>query len=131
LPGLDTNVLVRLLVADDIAQTPRARALVERCIERQESVLIPLPVIIETEWVLRTRYAMSKAEALEAFRTLLAVREFGFEDEASSEEALYHWQAAPPGFVDCRIAADNRRLGCAATATFEVRASRLPGFVAA
>mgnify|MGYP003397326476 CR=1 FL=1 len=51
--GIDTNVLVRLLVADDAAQTRRARALVARAVEREESVLISLPVIIETgPWML-------------------------------------------------------------------------------
>ena len=34
--ALDTNVVVRMLVADDARQTKRARQLLERCRERKE-----------------------------------------------------------------------------------------------
>ena len=129
--GLDTNVLVRLLVADDAAQTRRARALVARAVEREEPVLVSLPVIIETEWVLRSRYTFDKAAILASLSGLMAAREFTFEDEPAIEEALYRWKDSAAGFVDCLIAAHNRRLGCTATATFNVAAARIQGFVAA
>ena len=129
--GLDTNVLVRLLIADDAAQTRRARALVERSVEREEPVLVSLPVIIETEWVLRSRYTFDKTAILASLSGLMAAREFTFEDEPAIEEALYRWKDSAAGFVDCLIAAHNRRLGCTATATFDVAAARIPGFVAA
>jgi predicted nucleic-acid-binding protein len=129
--GIDTNILVRLLIADDAVQTRKARALIDQCIGRDEPVLVSLLVAIETEWVLRSRYEIDKSEILAVFRSLLAVRELSFEDEAAFEEALFYWQDAPIGFVDCLIAAHNRRLGCNATATFDTKASRLPGFVGA
>ena len=83
--GLDTNVLVRLLVADDAAQTRRARGLVERAASRDEPVLVSLPVIIETEWVLRSRYTFDKAAILASLSGLLAARELTFEDEPAIE----------------------------------------------
>ena len=127
--GIDTNVLVRLLIADNEAQTRRARTLIDQCIGRHEPVLVSLLVFIETEWVLRSRYEFDKSEIVAIFRSLLAVREFSFEDEEAVEEGLFHWQDAATGFADCLIAAHNRQLGCRATATFDVKASRLPGFV--
>jgi len=129
--GLDTNVLVRLLVADDAAQTRRARALVERALERDEPVLVSLPVIIETEWVLRSRYSFDKAGVLASLSGLMAARDLTFEDEPAIEEALYRWKDSAAGFADCLIVAHNRRLGCSATATFDAAAARVPGFVAA
>ena len=129
--GIDTNVLIRLLVADDAAQTRKARLLVEKCMARHEAVLVSLPVIVEVEWVLRSRYEMTKAELVATFRALLATVEFTFEHESAIEEALHFWQDAPTGFVDCLIAAHNRRLGCSATATFDTKALRAPGFVQA
>ena len=98
--GVDTNVLIRLLVA-------------------------------EVEWVLRSRYEMTRAEIVSVFRALLAAAEFTFEHESALEEALYFWQDAPTGFVDCLIAVHNRRLGCSGTATFDSKALRVPGFVQA
>lgn len=129
--GIDTNVLVRLLVADDAAQTRRARLLVENCVARHEAVLVSLPVIVEVEWVLRSRYELTKAELVATFRALLSAAEFTFEHESAIEEALHFWQDAPTGFVDCLIAAHHRRLGCSGTATFDSKALRLPGFVQA
>ena len=88
-------------------------------VEREEPVLISLPVIIETEWVLRSRYTFDKAAILASLSGLMAAREFTFEDEPAIEEALYRWKDSAAGFVDCLIAAHNRRLGCSATATFD------------
>lgn len=129
--GIDTNVLVRLLVADDADQTRRARQLVEKALVRDEAVLVSLLVLIETEWVLRSRYELDKRTILAAFRGLLEARDLAFEDESAIEEALFHWKDGNCGFTDCLIAAHHRRLGCAATATFDAKAIRIPGFVAA
>ena len=81
--GIDTNVLVRLLVADDAAQTRKARLLVEKCVARHEAVLVSLPVIVEVEWVLRSRYELTKAELVATFRALLSAAEFTFEHESA------------------------------------------------
>ena len=125
--GIDTNVVVRLLVSDDAAQTRRARELVEQTVRRDEVVLVSLPVLVETEWVLRSRYGFTREALLGVFRAVLEARELSFEDEPAFEEALFHWKDSACGFSDCLIAAHNRRLGCRATATFDVKAARLPG----
>lgn len=127
--GVDTNVVVRLVVADDAAQTRRARSLVEQTISRDEPVLNSLLVLLESEWVLRNRYGFSRDAIMDIFRTLLQARELSFEDEPALEEALFRWKDSACGFSDCLIAAHNRQLGCRATATFDNKAARLPGTV--
>ena len=94
-------------------------------------VLVSLLVMIETEWVLCSRYELDKITILGLLRSLLETRELSFEDEPAIEEALYIWQDNSCGFADCLIAAHNRRLGCRATASFDRKAARLPGFIAA
>jgi len=128
--GLDTNVVVRLVVTDDAGQTRRARRLIEQSLSRDEPVLISLPVLLETEWVLRSRYGFDREAVLGIFRSLLEARELSFEDEPALEEALFHWKDIPCGFSDCLITAHNRQMGCRATATFDGKAARLPGAVA-
>jgi predicted nucleic-acid-binding protein len=128
--GIDTNVLLRLLVADNADQTRRAQQLVEKALTGDELVMISLLVLIETEWVLRSRYALDKLTILSALRGLLEARDLTFEDESAAEEALFHWKDSACGFADCLISAHNRRLGCRATATFDAKAARLSGFVA-
>lgn len=128
--GLDTNVVVRLIVADDAGQTRRARKLVEQSLSLNEPVLISLPVLLETEWVLRSRYGFDRDAVLGIFRSLLETQELSFEDEPAVEEALFHWSDSRCGFSDCLIAAHHRQMGCRATATFDGKAARLPGVVA-
>jgi len=129
--GVDTIVVVRLLVEDDAEQTRRAQRLVLRAAERGEPVVVSLLVLIETDWVLRSRYEYTKDAVHCALRSLLETRELEFEDESSVEEALFNFLEGPLGFADCLIAAHNRRLGCAATATFDAKAARTPGFIIA
>ncbi|MGH8226461.1 MAG: PIN domain-containing protein [Steroidobacteraceae bacterium] len=129
--GLDTNVLVRFLVRDDELQFERARRLLRRAAEQGESVLISLVVLLETEWVLRSRYGLARAEVLSAFSGLLDSVELVFEDEASLEQALFMGRESPAQFADCLIGARHWALESRATASFDAKAQRLPGFIGA
>jgi predicted nucleic-acid-binding protein len=127
--GLATNVLVRFLVRDDEEQFERAEQLIRRSAKADDPVYISLLVLLETEWVLRSRYKLGKPELLDTFSELLGATDLAFEDEASIEEALFVWKDSPAQFADCLIGARNRALGCDATATFDGDAARLPGWV--
>jgi predicted nucleic-acid-binding protein len=128
--GIDTSVVVRLLVSDDAEQTRRARRLIDKAFSRDESVLVSILVLIESEWVLRSRYGFEPGEILGMFRTLLEARQLSFEDEPAVEEGLFRWNDSACGLADCLIIAHNRQLGCRATATFDSKAARLPGTLA-
>ncbi len=128
--GIDTNVLVRFLVRDDEGQFERARRLIKREVGSEEDVFVSLLVLVETEWVLRSRYSLQKSEVMEAISGLLDATEVQFEDEPAVEEALFIWKDSAADFADCLIGAHHRRLGCRATATFDAKAVKLPTFVA-
>jgi len=128
--GIDTNVLVRFLVRDDEAQFEKARKLIKREVAAGRGVFVSHLVILETEWVLRSRYSLPKNLIIEAISGLLDATDVRFEDEAAVEEALFIWKDTTADFADCLIGAKNRRLGCRATATFDVKAAKLPGFIA-
>ena len=129
--GIDTNVLVRFLIRDDEPQFEKARKLIKREVTAGRRVFVNQLVIMETEWVLRSRYSIPKAQMIEAISGLLDAIEIQFEDEPSIEEALFMWKDSSADFADCLIGAKNRRQGCRSTATFDAKASRLPGFIAA
>lgn len=126
--GIDTNVLVRLLVNDDAAQFEASTAFVRTEADRGEPVLLSLLVLLEAEWVLRSRYGRGKDAIADAFSALLATTDLRFEDEASVEIALRRWRSGPADFADCLIAARNEALGCDATVTFDQRAAACDGF---
>ena len=129
--GIDTNVLVRFLVRDDETQFEKAQRLIRREFGRGETVLISQLVLLETEWVLRSRYALAKNDIVRAFSGLLDSEELTIEGEASVEQALFLWKDSPAEFADCLIGLRHLKLGCGATASFDARALRLPGFVSA
>ena len=127
--GVDTNVLVRYLTRDDQPQYEKARGLIDRGVSKGEPVLVSLMVLLETEWVLRSRYELVKSEIVTAFSALLDTADLTFEDEPSIERAVYSWKDSAADFADCLIEAHNRRLGCRATATFDGKALKLAGFI--
>lgn len=128
--GIDTNVLVRFLVQDDEAQFEKAHKLIKREVSAGRRVFVNQLVLMETEWVLRSRYSVSKNQIIEAISGLLDATDVQFEDEPAIEEAIFIWKEFTADFADCLIGAKNRRLGCRATATFDLKASKLPSFIA-
>ncbi|SEH04991.1 type II toxin-antitoxin system VapC family toxin [Candidatus Venteria ishoeyi] len=64
--GIDTNVLVRFLTADDQAQYQKVRRLFAT-----ETVFIADTVWLETEWVLRYAYDYQPAQICMAFHKVL------------------------------------------------------------
>jgi predicted nucleic-acid-binding protein len=129
--GLDTNVLVRFLVRDDEGQFERAQKLILRETQAGTPVLVSHLVLLETEWVLRSRYKLSKAEILGALSDLMSAVDMSFEDEPAIEEALFLWKNSSTQFADCLIGARYKTLACSSTATFDADALKLPGFVQA
>lgn len=129
--GIDTNVLVRFLVRDDEAQFEKARKLIKREVAAGRRIFVNQLVLMETEWVLRSRYAVPKNQIIAAISGLLDAPDVQFEDEPAIEEALFIWKDSTADFADCLIGAKNRRLGCRATASFDAKAAKLPGFMAA
>ena len=126
--GLDTNVLVRFLVADDQRQFERARRLIRHEANSGDPVPISQLVLLECEWVLRSRYRLAKDDILAAFSGLLDSAEVRVEDEACVEEALFVWKEFGAEFADCLIGARYRALECGSTVSFDAKAAKLPGF---
>jgi predicted nucleic-acid-binding protein len=92
--AVDTNVVVRLLTADDAEQAERAKALFER-----ETIRLPKTVILETEWVLRRLYRFPRSRVARALTALVALPNVRCEDEAAVLDAL-EWAAGGLDFAD-------------------------------
>ena len=125
--AIDTNVLVRLLVRDDEAQFNAARRLVEQAEAADETLLLLLSVLLETEWVLRSRYRLDKAAIAATFARLLETDGLVFEHEPTVEETLYIWSQHPSAdFADCLHNARAAQLGRTRFVTFDAGAAKLP-----
>jgi predicted nucleic-acid-binding protein len=101
--AVDTNILVRYLVADDPVQTDRADAVL-----RSGAVFVPTTVLLETAWVLRTGYRFKRAAIVDGITKLLGLPGVEAEDGATAAQAL-DWYRDGLDFADAlHLAASGR-----------------------
>lgn len=126
MPALDTNVLVRYLVADDKKQFKQAKAFIENAV-LTEPLFVPLSVSVELEWVLRSLYELDKAAILTVFNRLLEAREIEFQEESSIEITLSLYADTTADFADCLHIASAHSNERVPLMTFDRKASRVAG----
>jgi predicted nucleic-acid-binding protein len=125
--GLDTNILARIVLADDALQTNQALELLQTCDESGEEVAVSLSVILELEWVLRSVAKLGKAVVITVFRKLLETAPLRIDNEAALEHALYLYdgEGAKADFAECLFSAQYQRMGCRVMASFDEKAQRM------
>lgn len=121
--GLDTNVIVRLLVGDDAAQQRVARDYIATHCSSREPARVDRIVAVETIWVLERRYGFGRSRIATAFEKLLDTAELAFEDHELVRSALKAYRRGA-GFSDALIAVANDRAGCATTITYDSAAAK-------
>lgn len=119
--GVDTNVLVRLLTADDDAQHA---VTLEFFGQRTPSdpAFLSAVTIAETIWVLRKTYKFSVTEVGGAIETLLGSDDFVIECREAIEDMRA--AAAPDLMTDFLVAHLGQRAGCSHTVTFDRDAAK-------
>jgi predicted nucleic-acid-binding protein len=126
--ALDTNVLVRWLTNDDAKQNMVVASLLEAAAKYGDRLFVPITVMLETEWVLRSRYCFDKPLVIAALDALMGTIELEFQTEPALELALWLFkQAGSPGFADCLHVALVSQAGQRPLMTFDERASQLEG----
>ena len=124
--GLDTNLLVRYLTADDPVQSPMAKRLIES-LTQAEPGFISLVVLVETHWVLRQTYHYGLEEVHRVIGSLLDAAEFTIDQADLVRAALVEAAATAHELPDALIAVGGTRAGCRSTYTFDKKASALAG----
>ena len=81
--AIDTNLIVRYLTGDHPEQSPRARAVVDG-----GAVFVPVSVVLEVEWVLRSAYGYSREEVARALRAFGGLPTVTIEEAAIVAESL-------------------------------------------
>ena len=93
--AFDTNLLVRFLADDNKAQADLAESLLQT-----HTVFIPRTVLLETEWVLRSRYQQQPGDLVAFIDTLLNVDNVIVEDSEQVVKAL-EWYRLGADFARC------------------------------
>lgn len=126
--GVDTNILVRLLVADDLAQFRAADSLVNAAERIDDPLFVSPIVLVEIEWTLRKVYDRSKPQILEAFDQLWNHHTVVIDDRDAIAAALEAWRNGSAGFADYLIGALARERGARTTMTFDRKAAETAAF---
>ena len=111
--AIDTSILVRLVTRDDDAQAKRAAGLFER-----EQIYVGKTVLLETEWVLRFSYELSRSVILNALKNSVGLPQVTVEDSPAVAEALDLFETGMD-FADALHLASSRE--AAHFATFDER----------
>ena len=124
--ALDTNVLVRYLVRDDIEQAEAARSLLESLtVDRPGYVC--REVIVEVVWVLERAYGYSRDQIATILEELVATEELIIESADDVGRAASSYRTGGAGFSDLMILAASERVGAYSLYTFDQKAARLEG----
>jgi predicted nucleic-acid-binding protein len=126
--AVDTNVLVRLIVADDPRQAALARHLIEEAITEGINCFVSTPVLCELEWVLGSRYRVPRAEFAAVLKRLLDQAIFVFEDRGVLLQALATYRQGRAQFADYLIGAKAQAAGATTTWTFDRALRTSAGF---
>jgi predicted nucleic-acid-binding protein len=126
--GIDTNVLVRLLVRDNDAQVRTAERFIATHCSARDPGFVSRVVIAEVAWVLEDSYDYDRTQVAVAVRGLLNVSELELDASDDVHAALRDFESSSADFTDCLLARTNLSAGCEHTATFDRRAAKLPGF---
>jgi predicted nucleic-acid-binding protein len=127
MPALDTNVLVRYIVQDDARQLAAARRLISRCVAEGSTLFVPVTVLLELEWVLRSSFEFGKDDVLLALSSLFSAADLSFESERALEVALQLFRKGSADFSDCLHAALATQAGEQPLWTFDKAAAKVNG----
>ncbi len=100
--GVDTNVVVRLLVEDDPQQSQQAILLWRKAIE-QGGVFLSKIVLVETVWVLSVSYRFDRTTIVSVIHALLQTEGVMVECEAQVLAALNAFADGAADFSDYLI----------------------------
>ena len=124
--ALDTNVLVRYLVNDDVRQAEAARELLAKLTPERPG-FVCREVSVELAWVLDRAYGFSRHRIATVFEELVATEELRVETADDVIRAADAYRRGGAEFSDQMIAAAARRSGADVLYTFDRRAAQLHG----
>jgi len=125
--SVDTNVLVRLVAQDDELQAQAVDRLLARHAKRGELLFVPVTVVLELEWVLRSRLSQNKGQFIHTMSALLTMVEFSFEAEDAVEQALADYEDGNADFGEYMHLALSRRSAALPFWTFDRKATKAVG----
>jgi predicted nucleic-acid-binding protein len=124
--GLDTNVVLRYLMQDDVSQSALANQLIE-ALTAVSPGYISLICLAELYWVLDHTYKLTRAEIIQAIRAIITSETLLLQDSELVERAFYVYSKGNADFDDCLIAQCAFAANCESIMTFDKLAAKNSG----
>jgi predicted nucleic-acid-binding protein len=125
--AVDTNVLVRLLVADDRSQHLRAMRFFDAQAHEPGSLWVSQVVLAELGWVLSRTYGRTRADVAQAVRALAGNATVSLEQPRAVEQAVDLYEGSRADLADCLLSARAQVDGLRGVVTFDRGMRGLPG----
>ncbi len=122
--GIDTNILVRFLVADDERQAKKVYNIFKKAESDKFELFVPLLVILELIWVLESAYEISREDILDSIREMLLMPILKFEHLSVLQQFTHTAQNNKYDLSDLLIAHSAKQQGCETVITFDQKASK-------
>jgi predicted nucleic-acid-binding protein len=124
--ALDTNILVRYFMHDDLKQLARVRAVMSS-LSSTEPAWVGLACIQELVWVSTSFYRASRAEVIRMLDHLVSLDEVEIEQPDALRHALSLYKNTKVSFSDCLISSSAKAVGCSHVLTFDEQAAKTAG----
>lgn len=124
--GLDTNVLVRYLAQDDPKQAAAATRLFAS-LSAASPGFVSQVVLVETVWVLQSRYAVGAADMGQVVETLLRTDAIRVERAEVAWRALRRFRQGKGDFPDALVTELAHAAGCEQVVSFDRGAVKRSG----
>ena len=120
--AVDTNLLVRIIIRDNIGQAKAADAFIAG------GAWVSILALAEVVWVLGTVHAMGPAQLATAVEILLDHKELTLQDSEAVAAALELFRKRPAlGFSDCLMLEIARKAGHLPLGTFDRALGKVDG----
>lgn len=104
---IDTNVILRYLLADHEKFSPKAKAFMVKVSQEKTRAEIPAVVIAECVYVMEKFYKIPRLEIADTLGRILNFSGIANPDKSEILEALIKYEASNADIVDCLLAASS------------------------
>lgn len=102
---VDTNVFLRFLLKDNIDQYKEIESLLRKAKDKKVRLRVPVIVIFEISFVLKSYYHLSKDEIIGMLESLVALSYVKIDEREVFSRAIQLYKSSVISFVDCFLIA--------------------------
>jgi len=107
--GIDTNVLLRVIIADEPKQAEAARNFIRETCSSDDPGYVSHITLVELVWTLAKAYQFSREDISRAVEQILETAQLDVESSNDVAAALKEYRKGPADFADCLLLGQCRR----------------------